>query len=250
MSRIGLIQSRGIGDIIIALPIAKYLSDRGHEVVWPIDARFAPSFIPAVDYVEFVPFEFAPSLDGFLMTPMRLLKSRRCDRIIPLYSYLTNTSVANGALARRLKFDEYKYAVAGVPFFEKWNLKIKRDHSREQALFDRIVRAEKYTVRHLQGSNCHVAYSDATKRAGEQVIDIEPLTENIFDWMLVLEKASSLVLIDSCFSNLVDQCEIQVAKTFVFRSDISFTPVLRGAWTFSEGKVLAGRHDQIPEAIG
>jgi len=57
---LGLIQSRGIGDIIIALPIAKYYHDRGVEVYWPIDARFLPSFQNAVDYVKFIPFPFHP----------------------------------------------------------------------------------------------------------------------------------------------------------------------------------------------
>jgi len=230
MRKLGLIQSRGLGDIIIALPIAKYYHDRGWTVLWPIDERFLPSFAAAADYVEFIPFTFTANVEGFLMNPMRLLKGRGCEKIIPLYSYLTNTSVADATLAASLKFDEYKYAIAGVPFAEKWNLQIRRDPAREQQLFDRVVRAQKYVVRQLEGSNCRLAADDTALGECEQVIDIEPLTDNIFDWILVLERSALLVLIDSCYANLVDQLGLRVRKTFVLRSDVRFTPVLRGEW--------------------
>jgi hypothetical protein len=230
MRKLGLIQSRGLGDIIIALPIAKYFHDRGWHVVWPIDQRFLPSFAPAVDYVEFIPLEFTASIEGFLLTPMRLLKAAGCERIIPLYSHLTNTSVANADLARSLKFDEYKYAIAGVPFREKWNLNIKRNPEREQRLFDQVVRSPRYAVRQLEGSNCRVRFDTPETPETDQTIDITPLTNNIFDWLLVLERATSLVLIDSCYANLVEQLGLPVRKTFILRSPTPFTPVLCGAW--------------------
>ena len=53
--KIGLIQSRGIGDIIIGLPIAKYFVDQGHVVLWPINEEFMSSFVNAAPYVEFLP---------------------------------------------------------------------------------------------------------------------------------------------------------------------------------------------------
>jgi len=37
--QIGLIQTRGIGDIIIALPIADFFTAKGYKVTWPIDAE-------------------------------------------------------------------------------------------------------------------------------------------------------------------------------------------------------------------
>lgn len=232
MQKLGLIQSRGIGDIIIALPIAAWYHARGVTVHWPIDRRFLPSFASAVDYVEFIPFDFTPSLDGFLMTPMRLLKDRGCDKIVPLYSHLTNTTIANQDYFRSLKFDEYKYAIAGVPFGEKWNLQIKRNPEREQALFDRVVRSDHYVVRQVEGSNFKAEYTDRDIAAAEQVIDVTDVTDNIFDWLMVFERAQSLVLVDSCFANLVDQLNLPVRKKFLFRSPVNFTPVMRGAWEF------------------
>ena len=242
MKRLGLIQSRGIGDIIIALPIAKYHHDRGWHVCWPIDRRFLPSFVSAVDYVEFIPFDFEPSIEGFLMKPMRLLKEKGCEKIVPLYSHLSGTSIANADYFRSLKFDEYKYAIAGVPFSEKWNLQLKRNPEREQALYDRVVRSERYAVRQVEGSNFRTMYNDADLARMEQVIDITSITDNILDWLLVLERAQLLVLVDSCFANLVDQLNLTVRKKFLFRSDLRFTPVMRGAWEFCAPSIQAAQH--------
>lgn len=241
MRKIGLIQSRGLGDIIIGLPIAKYLRDRGESVLWPIDRRFLPSFAKAIDYVDFIPFEFSADLDGFLLTPMRLLKARDCDKIVPLYSHLSNTAVADAALARCLKFDEYKYAVTGVPFAEKWKLSLRRDAERERLLYDALVRNENYVVVQNQGSNARSSAEIPDRFRGCQVIEISEHTDCIFDWLLILERARFLLLIDSCFSNLVDQLGWGNEKMLILRSDVRFTPVLRSGWRYY------GVPDRLPE---
>jgi hypothetical protein len=231
--KLGLIQSRGIGDIVIALPIAKWYHDRGVEVYWPIDERFLPSFSSAVDYVRFLPFPFAPTLDGFLNHPKRLLKAVHCDRIVPLYSFLSNTSVDHPAFFATLKFDEYKYAAAGVPFAEKWNLSIRRNPQREQALYERLVRqGSDYIVVHRQGSDAQGQVAVPQRFVGLPVIEIDERTDCIFDWLLILERARFLLLLDSCFANLVEQLGFPNEKMFILRSRIQFTPVLRSNWQY------------------
>jgi hypothetical protein len=59
------------------------------------------------------------------------------------------------------------------------------------------------------------------------------MTDNIFDWLLILEKANLLILIDSCFANLVEQLNMPNTKIFGFRSEIAFTPVLKNRWRFA-----------------
>jgi hypothetical protein len=231
--KLGLIQSRGIGDIVIALPIAKWYHDRGVEVYWPIDSRFLSSFSSAVDYVRFLPFPFTPTLDGFLNDPKRLLKAMHCDRVVPLYSFLSNTAVDHPAFFATLKFDEYKYAAAGVPFAEKWNLSIRRNAQREQALYDRLVRNGEYIVVHRQGSDAQRPAAIPPRFAGLQVIEIDERTDCIFDWLLILERARFLLLLDSCFANLVEQLGFPNEKMFILRSQIQFTPVLRSNWQYS-----------------
>jgi len=238
--KLGLIQSRGIGDIIIALPIAKWYHDRGFQVYWPIDGRFFKSFSAAADYVQFIPFPFKPSLEGFLTHPQNLLRSVSCERVVVLYSYLSNVPNAHPGLFGSLKFDEYKYAAAGVPFSEKWNLSIRRDAKREGALYERLVRDENYVVVHRQGSNIKKEIVVPPEYAGYQVIEIDEQTDCIFDWLLVLERAKFLMLIDSCFANLVDQFGFANEKMFILRSEVRFTPVLRSNWRHYGEKTVVG----------
>jgi len=237
--KLGLIQSRGIGDIIIALPIAKYYADRGVEVYWPIDQNFMPSFSGAVDYVHFLPFEFQHTVEHFLSRPMAMLKAIPCDRIVTLYSYISGTLTSNKALFGSLKFDEYKYAISGVPFGQKWNLSIKRNPEREEALFKELVKNENYIVVQRKGSNFVKEVVIPPRFAGMQVIEIDERTDNVFDWLAILERARCLILIDSCFSNLVDQLGFKNEKIFILRSDLRFSPVLREDWQIYGEVVLA-----------
>jgi hypothetical protein len=237
MKKLGIIQSRGIGDIIIALPIAKWFSERGFHVYWPIDESFFPSFSSVVDYVNFIPFKFTHTMDGFLAAPMRMLNEQGCDPIIPLYSFLSGANLPRRDLFGSQKFDEYKYAISGVPFCEKWNLSLKRNLERENALFQKIIKTEKYVVEHLTGSNCHFD-NPFNFDPSVQVVKITPETENIFDWIKILENAESLVMVDSCFSNLVEQLGITKQKVFILRSDVRFTPVLLSNWKFIGNKTI------------
>jgi hypothetical protein len=231
--KIGLIQTRGIGDIIIALPIAKHLVDQGHTVVWPIYAPYVGPFQEAAPYVEFLPLEGSDG-DWMIPRPLALLRQHGCDRIVPLQSYVAAApqAVVRPELVGVMKFDQYKYAVTGVPFGEKWNLQIVRNHEREEALFARVVRDEEFVVCHLSGSNFRANIDVQSMAAGRQVVEITDLTENFFDWLAVIERASLRIMIDSCFSNLTDQLSIAGKKIFLVRSDWQFTPVLLGDWIY------------------
>ena len=231
--KIGLIQTRGIGDIIIALPIARYLADRGHTVVWPIYAPYVRPFQEAAPYVEFLPLGGEEG-DWMFPIPQATLRERGCDRIIALASHVGGHRelVAAPELAEILKFDQYKYAVTGVPFREKWNLQIVRNRAREEALFARVVRDEDFVVCHLKGSHFRANLDVQAMAGGRQVIEITNLTDNFFDWISVIERASSRIMIDSCFSNLTDQLGIPGHKVFLVRSAAQFTPVLAGEWVY------------------
>jgi hypothetical protein len=231
--RIGLIQSRGLGDIIIALPIAKYFFDRGNEVLWPVHEEFVPSFRAAAPYVEFVPIK-KDRLHSMYEVPLECLQGRGCERIVPLYSRLTHhDGIINKRFAASFRFDEYKYAVAGVPFREKWNLHLVRDREREERLFQEVFIGRDFIVCHLQGSSVRANLDVAALARGRHVIEITSRTDNILDWISVIERASLRIMIDSCFSNLTEQLQIAGPKIFIRRSEMAFTPVMLGDWTFA-----------------
>lgn len=230
--KIGFIQPIGLGDIIIALPIAKHFAVQGHQVIWPILDRYLSNFATATPYVEFVPVAETDDLTWIFETPLELLRSRGCQGILPLFSALQVPNYpANRTLSSILKFDEYKYAVAEVPFREKWTLDIVRDHRREDALFQSVVTSKRYAVCHLQGSSARADIPlDSIAANYDQVIEITDRTTCLFDWLKVIENASLLIMIDSCFANLVDQLGITVEKCFIRRSEMSRTPVLGSGW--------------------
>ena len=114
--KIGLIQTRGLGDIVIALPIARYFYENNNEVFWPIDENYLASFQEIAPWVNWIGVS-RDATDFFHQTPLDLLSEMNVERTIVLYSYLSNNlKLPNKLLQHALKFDEYKYAVSNVPF--------------------------------------------------------------------------------------------------------------------------------------
>jgi len=237
MARIGLIQTRGIGDIIIALPIAAEFARRGDTVFWPVDSDYIDYLKSAAPYANFIPVRRGPVAgeEYFLTDPEQALRAARCDRTFVLYRYLSggHVKVQNEAFVDFFKFDEYKYAVTGIPFREKWNLQITRDRRREERLFESLGIERPFICMHLRGSNRAVEFAvPASWERDYQIIRIDERTSSPFDWLATLERAAKLVCIDSCFSNLVEQLNLPNEKHFILRSSGPYTPVLRNDWQF------------------
>jgi len=235
--KIGIIQTRGLGDIIIAAPIAQYYTDLGFTVYWPVDNRFLNSVQSAFPNINFLAVDTevngSSNYEYFYGEPMRQLNELGCDQIFCLYSYLSGLDVVNKKLANSLKFDEYKYAVAQVPFDRKWTLKIKRNKMRETALKEKLGIHKPYALLHEEGSNFKLSIQlppDVSDRL--QVIRMSTLTDNPFDWLGVIEEANMLVCVDSCFANLAEQMNLCADKHLMLRSDIRATPVLKNGWKF------------------
>lgn len=229
--RVGIIQTRGLGDIIIALPIADYYLELGHEVFWPVEASWAGFLSRAKPGVKFL--EVRSEAGYFYQAPAALLAAAGCTKTVCLYSHLTTDKVYDEKLAYSLKFDEYKYAIAGVPFERKWSLRIERSRDRELALHDRLSISEDYICVHTQGtgfkSNLQL---DSRLREHYQVVQVDEITDNPFDWIYTLERAKKLILLDSCFSNLVEQLNLPNEKYLILRSPCAFTPVMKNGWKY------------------
>lgn len=236
--RIGIIQTRGIGDIIIAAPIANHFIDQGHDVFWPIDLDFLEPFKYALPKINFLPVDKRivgkNTADFFIETPKKLLSSLQCDIVYTLYSHLTGYDF--GVLSKAISFDAYKYAICGVPFSEKWNLKINRNILRETDLFDKLGLSldEKYVVFHDQGSVYNFDFNgDCNKRIDiERRVRISPLTDNFLDWIGVIENSSGFFAVNSVYSNLVDQLGLDIIKYFKSQTPAQWTPVFKTKWIY------------------
>lgn len=235
---VAFIQSRGLGDLIIALPIAGWYRDRGCTVYWPICEEFMSTMTSVAPWVNWIALKTDRQGRFFYDSAKLALKYIVPeDRIINLMQYLSSRPQdSDPDIFPILKFDQYKYAVAGVPFLHKWNLVdyITRDAAAETALYNRLVKKSRYIVAHLQGSDRRVELDFSSVEAeGVQVIRItEGQTPNAFNWLKIIEGAEALYMLDSCFSNMVDQLNIGVEKTFIRRSKMDLTPVLGGDWNY------------------
>lgn len=240
----GIIQSRGLGDIIIALPIARHYYDRGETIVWPICEEFYSSVKNHAPWVNWVPIETDPAGRFFLERPLEVFREWGVDpdEALYLYQYLnTVPELTDPELFNILKFDQYKYQVAGVPFIKKWSLGrcIERSNQGELKLRDRLESAgydlrKPYAVCHLTGSSARVDSSIITwLDPAVRVIDIDLYkTDSVFDWIGVLEGASAIVCLDSCIANMTDQLGINGPRLYwIRRSAWDLTPVLGEAWT-------------------
>jgi hypothetical protein len=237
---IGIIQSRGIGDLIIALPIALSYKEQGYdEILWPICEEFVPGMQKMAPWITWIPLKTTRDGSFFYWHAEKNLKYRGCEHIVCLYQFLSNMpELSDPDLFPILKFDQYKYAVAGVPFKNKQRLSecIVRNAAEEQRVYQQVVDpvAKGYIVVHDQGSDFKLKldWSDAEAQ-GYQVVHIrEGITDNPGDWLKVIEGAESLYLIDSCFANMVDGLDIHRDKWFIRRSKMDLTPVLLSDWNY------------------
>jgi hypothetical protein len=148
---------------------------------------------------------------------------------------LSNHDFAKEKYFQFTSFDQYKYIRAGVPFLKKWELSkyITRNPKRELELYNKLVQNENYVVVHLQGSDHRAAYDPQIIPEPWQTIEITQLPGyNLQDWLMIMERAQSLVLVDSVYANLVDQLHIGEDRYFIQRSHIGLTPVQGGHWTW------------------
>ena len=235
----GIIQSRGLGDILMAIPIAKHNFDQGYDIVWPICEEFYPAVRDHVPWVLWKPIKTDQQGLFFYNTPLEIIKTERCDDFVCLYQSLTGHPELSGRNYFQIqKFDEHKYTAASVPFIKKWTIAecVHRNPDFEQDLYNRVVKQPLYYVTHFKGSD-YTAHPDLSDIPEDwQRIDIDDhLTTSPFDWLKVLEGAQALIAIDSVIANMVDQFKLDsLDKYWIPRSHIHLTPVLGSAWTILE----------------
>ena len=233
---LGIIQSRGLGDLVIALPIAHYLrqQDPGLEIVWPILEQFVPDMQSLSPEIRWVPIPFDAPGRYFYDVPSQRLRNLGVTEQVCLYQALTNHNFHEERYFQYTSFDQYKYIRAGVPFREKWRLAecITRNSTREQQLFDRINPGRPYVCVHLEGSDHRASYDPAIIPADYAVIEITKQPGQVLsDWFTVIERSEAVICVDSVWANLIDQLNLgPEERYFIQRSHIGLTPVLGQHW--------------------
>lgn len=240
--KLGIIQTRGLGDIIIALPIAKFYHDQGWHIHWPITDTWVEQLEHHAPWVKWIPVKADPG-PFFYDIPMERLKNFKCDEILCLYQALSgHPEFSKEPYFQHASFDRYKYIRAGVPFLNKWKLNecITRDADREQAMYDKVVTNDKYVVTHLTASHSTAGFDSSIIPTDWQII---PITNDgyIFDWLKIIEGAESIIMTDSVMSNLVDQLGLGTDRYYIPLNHIQLTPVFGHDWTWLDNPTIDPR---------
>ena len=233
--RLGIIQSRGLGDLVIALPIARWYYNQGWDIYWPIDEQFLDDMQEGAPWVHWIPMPVDPQGRYFYDVPVERLRNLKVDETLCLYQHLTGHRFSEERYFQYTSFDQYKYIRAGVPFLEKWNLApcITRCPDREQKLKAQVVTNPLYVVLHLEGSTVRATYDPQIIPPEWQCIEITKTPGyTLWDWLGVIEGAQSIVCVDSVYANLIDQLALGTDRYFIARSHIGLTPVQGQDWTW------------------
>lgn len=242
-----------IGDLLITVPIAYKYINEGKRVFWPVLKQYFPSFnsaFPEILWHQFISSESEmyknvdPLIESIIKTDSKT-SSNKID-ILDLGFDFSNTNLLTSEYSQQQQytFDEFKYHLAETDISHKWRLKeyLKRNHQRENKLFNDLVRKDKYILIQEKSSDQEVKINLYFKDNSVQIIKMYPITNNIFDWLTIIEKAQSVVLIESCFSNLIDQLEIKNQEQVLILKSLQYyhyklpdgrikgCPILRNDW--------------------
>jgi hypothetical protein len=233
--KLGIIQSRGLGDLVIALPIAHHFYKEGWDVYWPIEESFLWDMQEGAPWVHWIPVPYDQPGRYFYDVPMERLRNFKVDETLCLYQHLTGHNFSEEKYFQYTSFDQYKYIKAGVPFLDKWRLAecITRNPEREQSLRAQVVTNPNYVVAHLEGSTVKADFDRSIIPPEWQIIEISKIKgHTIWDWISVIQGAQSIICVDSVYANLVDQLGLGSDRYFIQRSHIGLTPVQGQDWTW------------------
>lgn len=116
-------------------------------------------------------------------------------------------------------FDESFYMQFGIDFDSRWSeFHVPRNIEREKALFDRFG---------LSGKKYIFVHDDARFSIDMKMIEIDPqtiivrpdrdITENIFDYLTIIENASQIHAIESSFMFIIDSLNIDPETVYAHR---------------------------------
>lgn len=244
------LQPARLGDIIICLPLVKYLlNQKKKKVIWPIWESYYVQVAPLVKH--YTGLQLWPIVNGLddIDYIQRMFEKDGYVETINTAAWFNNNHDISHEFSNyeNGRFDQFKYEKADVPFEEKWKLDIKRNKEREESLKNQIIdqfTGKPYIAYHLHGSGIGGVqpsfniYEQRKRYPQYDHIEVCPITKSVFDWLGILENAQQIVCVDSCVANLIEQLNWNHPKIFITRSEEKLTPTLRNNWHIIEGNAL------------
>jgi len=220
---IKILQVGRMGDIIVCLPIAKHYFDLGYTIIWPVCSEY----ISVSDYVKYVNFIDIGSISDTNICDLYNTQKNIVDYdVLDLSIGFGNYELDTNWIGSKLRFDEWKYKIANVPFSKKFNLEITRIPEKENNLVSSIQK-NNYIVTHSHGTRGSYNFNI------HNAIEISPIEGySVFDWLKVIELSNHIYCVDSCIANLINQLDIKVNNRSFrpYRPLVVFPPVLKDDW--------------------
>ena len=237
--KLGLIQTGGLGDIHIALPIALFYHKKNFEIYWPIIENWVTQMKHYVPWINWIGIS-RENKDQAYNEPVKILDSVGVEKKIPLYNFLrSKPELSNTPYFPFVPFDKFKYIKADVPFFYKWKLNecIKRDTHREDEIFNKFVKNKNFVVTHIKASNHTAAFDLSLIPKDFQVVEITN-DGYVLDWLKVIEKAKMLFMTNSVMANITEQLNFENTKYYIPRLNMITNPVFINDWIWIKNENL------------
>lgn len=199
-----LVQPGPYGDILVCAPIAKWYTDRGYDVTWPIAERFY-NLVSQLGYV--VPFRIRS--EGSLDSDWLKSDVMKLFPYFNSYQHIINLADRGPhPTAERIgqeNFEQCKYRVAEVPFEEKYNLHWNRDIDKESSLVKilDLNLKEPYIFAHTGSSKG--AKGIIPDKSGMRIIESSVIPGyTILDWYQVVLHSNVIYCTESSFQAFID----------------------------------------------
>ena len=215
-----IIQSGAMGDIFVLAPIAKFYSDKGYLVYWPVREQYYNLVKTYLPYVH-------PTIiteDKFPRVHQDWLRSDTINlhKVTQAFKYDLIIDTSDRGVEPMQKpdetFEKYKYRAAGVPFNLKYELNWRRDKQKEndlkavlEANYDIDFSNDHYVVAHLESS-----HGDKTELPADEYRKVIYVTAingfEIPDWYGVITGAKAVYAVESSVQQFVDGAMKQIKE--------------------------------------
>lgn len=237
MSKTFLIkQSAGLGDIMFTQKIAAIINEKSPQskIVWPI----IPQFIEDVKYIKSYA-QFCDVKDWLYDEHYRNNVSDESIKVVPIQD-------ADQLLPRITSLLTCKYELLDIEW-KDWAeyLTIQRNYDKEEDLFNRLDLAPEddyILVSNNYGSppNTLSREINLKKKPGHRIISVDFFEGvSVFDWCGVIEHASELHMVDTCFVYICEKLNMKSNNLNLYSrynpADFShIRDILSVKWKFTE----------------
>lgn len=196
-----IVQPGAYGDIFLCAPIAKWYTDLGYSVYWPVTNKFLKTLEP-FNYVTPILLSDEVLHEDWLRSDV--MKTLKLEDSYDLILNLADRGPHPTAQQPYENFEQCKYRLAGVPLSQKnklvWNRNIERENSLIKHLG--VENKDRFALIHRTDSRNETT---AVPNTVLKTIEVTPIEGyQIVDWFGVAKLATEIYVIESAIHQFLD----------------------------------------------